>query len=130
MIPDSDLKGLDYGKPFEGGPSDGVLHRLKTIKMSNFHGNEAEMKLVQFLLEKAIMLESLILVTPEKGVENFSERNSASQTELDGARLSFLHEQLLLLPKASMDAQIVLYEYSENDYILCPTHTEVYDWPY
>lgn len=44
-----------------------VFHRLKTIKVSWFLGNDDQMETVKFLLEKAVVLETMVLLTPKQG---------------------------------------------------------------
>lgn len=89
-----------------------------------------EMRLVRFLLERAVVLETMVLVTPPKvdlkGGINHEQYKSVSeaisQNDID---LMVPHGQPSLLPKASR-ASIVLCEYSEDDKALTPKHTEYF----
>ncbi|XP_058089597.1 F-box/FBD/LRR-repeat protein At1g13570-like [Magnolia sinica] len=112
-----------------------VFDHLKMIKFKNFHGFNQEVRLVEFFLEKAVVLESLVLVAPNESINDNIGNDSTSQSsggvfppfhKRKKAPLSILHQQILLLPKASSNAQIFLYEYSEDDRSLQPTHTEIY----
>lgn len=77
------------------------------------------MMVVKFLLKKAVLLETIVLVTPKEGIEAYRRDESLSQAKPD---VALLHEQLLLLPKVSTNAQIVLHEHSEDDNSLFCTH--------
>lgn len=113
-------------------PSECIFGHLKTIKMNSFLGRNHEMQLVKFFLEKAIVLESMVLVTPRKDINvALKKRYSAtSQTPSEELQLEHIQDQLLLLPKASFDAEIVLCEDGEDNNSLRPTHTEFCDWIY
>ncbi|XP_058089570.1 FBD-associated F-box protein At5g22730-like [Magnolia sinica] len=99
-------------------PSNCIFDNLKSIKITGFKGHRNEMRLVKFLLEKAIVLEALILIV-KKDSTVYSEFTQILP-------LPSLHDQLVSLPKASSDARIVLCEQSDDDNKLVPTHTEVY----
>ncbi|XP_077242104.1 F-box/FBD/LRR-repeat protein At1g13570-like [Tasmannia lanceolata] len=115
----------DEGAP--AGPVKCVFDNLKTIKMSSFRGQKNEMLLVKFFLEKAIVLESLVLVVPENSIGNVNkDYSSASQSESLEMPLKLLHEELLLLPKASRKAQIVLCENPQDYNSLCPAHVKAH----
>lgn len=116
---------LHYTMPIGGGPPEFLFYHIKMIKINSFCGNKVEMELVKFLLEKAVVLEYMILVTPRKGINDSMRTTPKISKE---AELRLLHEQLSLLPKASSNACIVLCEHSEDDNSFHPTHTEVYDW--
>lgn len=103
-------------------PSKCAFNQLKVIKISGLKGHCNEMRLLKFLLEKAIILEKVVLVMAPTSEKDLRTQSESIQKPL----LSTLREQLLLLPKASSGAQIVLCEYSEDDKSLCPTHTDVY----
>lgn len=79
-----------------------VFHRLKTIKMKRFYGIHMQMHMVKFLLEKAVALKTMVLVTPKAGSKGYIRKHVAP--------MRLLHEQLLLLPKVSTTAQFVLQE--------------------
>ncbi|XP_020593289.1 LOW QUALITY PROTEIN: F-box/LRR-repeat protein At3g26922-like [Phalaenopsis equestris] len=89
---------------------------LKMIKVTNFKGSRNEMRLVSFLLQKAAILETIVLVLPAVQEGNGKER----------LVLRFLRGQVLLLRKASPCAQIILHEFGEDDG-LNPTHVEIYN---
>lgn len=113
-------------------PSCCIFNCLHTIKINNFRGTEAEMRLVKFFLEKAVELESLILVSPqssypEKSISDLktvSASQSRSQSFETQSRV--LQDQLSILPKASAEARIVLCEQGKDESKLCPAHTEYY----
>ncbi|XP_058089610.1 F-box/FBD/LRR-repeat protein At1g13570-like isoform X1 [Magnolia sinica] len=107
-----------------------VFDHLKMIKINNFCGCKDDLQLVEFFLEKAVVLESLVLVAPKESIKNNIDDDSTSQLETTEVPVRILREQLPLLSKASPNAQIVLYEYSEDDRSFHPTHTEVYYWMY
>ncbi|XP_058073165.1 putative FBD-associated F-box protein At1g61330 [Magnolia sinica] len=99
-----------------------MFDHLKVIKMNGFRGLKDEMLLVKFFLEKAIVLESLVLVAPQEGVFNM-KKDSASESK----SVNRLRKLLLTLAKvSSSDAQILVSESSEDDGALAPTHLEVY----
>ncbi|KAJ8617255.1 hypothetical protein MRB53_013441 [Persea americana] len=100
-------------------PSGCVFHRLKTITLNGFYGSGWQMMVVKFLLKKAVLLETIVLVTPKEGIEAYRRDESLSQAK---PNVALLHEQLLLLPKVSTNAQIVLHEHSEDDNSLFCTH--------
>lgn len=111
-------------------PSDISFNHLKAIKLSNFKGDMGEMRLVRFLLERAVVLETMVLVTPPKtdlkGSINHEQYNSASEAiSQNNVDLIFLRGQLSLLPKTSR-ANIVLCEYLQDDKALNPKHTEYF----
>ncbi|XP_010932063.1 F-box/FBD/LRR-repeat protein At1g13570 [Elaeis guineensis] len=111
-------------------PSDITFNHLKAIKLSNFKGGMSEMRLVRFLLERAVVLETMVLVAPPKAdlkeSINHEQYNSASEAiSQDNVDLMVLRGQLSLLPKTSR-ANIVLCEYLEDDKALAPKHTEYF----
>lgn len=64
----------------------------------------------------------MVLVIPKKGIKGvpgtiFSKKryDSISQTKSNVDRLRLLHEQLLLLPKASTNAEFILKEHTTED---------------
>lgn len=89
---------------------------LKVIKVTNFKGSRNEMRLVGFLLQKAPILETLVLVLPSVEEKNGRER----------LILRILRGQVSLLRKVSPTVQIILHEVGEDDG-LNPTHMEIYD---
>lgn len=111
-------------------PSDISFNNLKVIKISNFRGRKAEMRLVGFLLQKAVYLETLVLVwPPESAEESMDMEPSNSGPETATTRINDLvnlQVQLSLLPKAASQARILLCEHSE-DLSLTPTHTEYFE---
>lgn len=112
-------------------PSDVVFSHLKMIKLSNFNGCAAEMRLVRFLLERAVVLVSLVIVTPQKTElkESMDVDQSDAVSEAnskDRLDLMMLREQLALLPKTSAGANVIVCEYMEDYETLNPTHTEYY----
>lgn len=111
-------------------PSGISFNNLKVIKISNFRGRKAEMRLVGFLLQKAVYLETLVLVwPPESAEESMDMEPSNSGLETATTRINDLvnlQVQLSLLPKAASQARILLCEQSE-DLSLTPTHTEYFE---
>ncbi|XP_058071253.1 F-box protein At5g03100-like [Magnolia sinica] len=106
--------------------ADIVFCHLKVIKINGFRGLKDEIQLVKFFLEKAIVLESLVLVAPQKAVSDMM-KDSASESKSIKAQFVILHDLLLNFAKASSsDAQILMYEYSDYDGALAPTHAEYY----
>ncbi|KAF9611814.1 hypothetical protein IFM89_035799 [Coptis chinensis] len=109
-------------------PSSCFFYNLQIVKITSFRGSDTEMKMVKFFLDKAIVLESLVLVVAsdfhlEKDIDNIKDGDGvASQSENCNVPLRILHDQLLKLPKASTDAQILLFEHWEVDTSLCPKH--------
>ncbi|PKU78134.1 F-box protein [Dendrobium catenatum] len=93
-----------------------TFDHLKVIKVTNFKGSTNEMRMVSFLLQKAAVLETLVLVLPFVKVENGKER----------LVLRILRGQVLLLQKAAPSAQIILHEFGEDDGFN-PTHVEIYN---
>ncbi|XP_058081582.1 F-box/FBD/LRR-repeat protein At1g13570-like [Magnolia sinica] len=107
-----------------------VFHRLKTITMNCFGGQQDEIRLVKFFLEKAIVLESLVLITTpkshlEKGVGGI-QKATKSYSECNEMPLTLLYKRLSLLQKASSDAQIVLCKHPKDSSSLRPSHAEIY----
>ncbi|XP_020593286.1 putative F-box/LRR-repeat protein At5g54820 [Phalaenopsis equestris] len=97
-------------------PDDISFDHLKMIKVTNFKGSRNEMRLVSFLLQKAAILETLVLVLPAV------QEGNGKETLV----LRILRGQVLLLEKASPCAQIILHEFGEDDG-LNPTHVEIYN---
>ncbi|KAH0470047.1 hypothetical protein IEQ34_001605 [Dendrobium chrysotoxum] len=95
-----------------------TFDRLKVIKITNFKGSSNEMSLVSSLLQKAAVLETLVLVIrPAK--------ESNGEGILDWR---ILKGEVLLLQKASPTAQIILHEFGEDDDGLNSTHLEIYNY--
>lgn len=112
--------------------SECIFNGLHTIKINNFQGSKAEMLLVKFLIEKAVNLESLVLVYltssyQEEGINNMG-MVSTSQSQLQSCetQLRLLQDQLSILLKASSKARIVLYEQGKDESRLSPTHSGYY----
>ncbi|XXG59630.1 hypothetical protein AAC387_Pa04g1680 [Persea americana] len=84
-------------------PSGCVFHCLKVIEMNGFYGDDKQMQLVRFFLEKAVKLDTIALVTPKEGTKGY--------VRYDEAPFGFLHEKLLLFPKASRNARVVVQEH-------------------
>ncbi|GMP74860.1 hypothetical protein CsSME_00032134 [Camellia sinensis var. sinensis] len=84
------------------------FNHLKTIKISNFKGTDTEINLIIFFLEKAIFLESLVVV----GSQSY---HSTDKENPMNKSLEDIRERLFQLPKASLNIQIVFCEYSEHD---------------
>ncbi|KAJ3699189.1 hypothetical protein LUZ61_002894 [Rhynchospora tenuis] len=87
---------------------------LKFIKITNFGGSSLELKLVNFFLEKAIMLESIFILMNQCDDSN----NSLSRRIIQG--------QLSVIPKASKDARIVVCGQLDHDCWMSPTHAKLY----
>ncbi|KAJ4976986.1 hypothetical protein NE237_002092 [Protea cynaroides] len=114
------------GMPTEEPLQCGFDH-LKVIKMCNFRGSNVELKMVKFFLERAVVLESLVLVVLQKsyaqnGLEDEAEDFGCPSNSGNETSSGLLHEKLLLLPKASSGAQIFVCEGLEggNDVLLNP----------
>ncbi|WOL08852.1 F-box/LRR-repeat protein [Canna indica] len=111
------------------GPPDVPFNHLKVIKINNFQGSNNEMKLVKFFLDRAIALESLVLVAPPMP-QRFGERNvvdSITQVKpKERMSLKIIQGQISMLPKASQEARILLVEFLEDDNSLSPTHKQFY----
>ncbi|XP_058089807.1 F-box protein At5g03100-like [Magnolia sinica] len=75
------------------------LHCLEMVKVNEFSGGECEMLLVEFLLEKAVVLKSLLL-------------NSQSKCN---TKKQLLKEQVSLFPKASSCGKVEISEPSMGD---------------
>lgn len=75
-----------------------------------------DMLTVKYLLEKAIVLETMVLVPPKEVSKGSAGNDSISQANPNKASLKLLHEQLLLIPKVSKNAKFVLYENAEDDH--------------
>ena len=80
------------------------------------------MQMVNFLLEKAVALETMVLVIPTEDIKESPRNNYISQAKSKVARLTLLHEQLLLMSKGSTNARFVLKNHTEDDYSVFATH--------
>ncbi|KAK9085121.1 hypothetical protein Sjap_025532 [Stephania japonica] len=95
---------------------------LKTIKITNFHGAEIEMRLVKFFLSKSISLELMVLVAAqdsdlEKQIAGMNDSMTNSSTIVD---------EVLIMPKASSKAKVVVCGDWGGDYkALSHTHANV-----
>ncbi|KAH7675700.1 RNI-like protein [Dioscorea alata] len=117
-------------EPVVEEPSAVTFNHLKVIKMNNFKGCKSEMRLIRFLLEKATVLEVLLLVVPKKpGMEEDNSSSSETHYYVDRREMEMIHGQLVSFPKSSPGAKVVLCEYDEDDQGITPTHTE-YFWEY
>ena len=115
-------------------PSGCVFCCLKTIMFNGFLGSERQMQMVEFLLQKAVVLETMVLVIPKGAINTalrslrndsisqlgpimsdtdlvvipnkflFVGNDSISPAKSTVDVLRLLHEQLLLLPKVSTNA--------------------------
>ncbi|KAI0529667.1 hypothetical protein KFK09_002221 [Dendrobium nobile] len=85
-----------------------TFDRLKLIKITNLKGSSNEMSLVSSLLQKAAVLEALVLVIRPGS----SGKKSKGEGILDWR---ILKGEVLLLQKASPTAQIILHEFGEDD---------------
>ncbi|XP_072951667.1 uncharacterized protein [Typha angustifolia] len=106
---------------------DVAFNHLKLIKISNFRGSITELRLVKFLLENSIVLESLVLVASQASdhTKRCDDRElglAAEAKQGDSLAMRILRGQLSLIPKASAEACIVLHEFFEDDCNLNPTH--------
>ena len=79
----------------------------------------------KFLLEEAIVLESLVLVEPKNGIKDSAGKDIATDAKSNETQIRLLGEQLMLLLKAYV--QIELCKYLEDDNSLRPTHIEVHN---
>ncbi|KAK8960319.1 putative F-box protein [Platanthera guangdongensis] len=114
-----DPKERKYGVTVMLNPLDSAtMDSLKVIKVINFKGTLNEMRLVSFLLQKAIVLERMVLVLPL-----VEERPCRGQERFF---LRILRAQMSLLSKASPHAEIILHEFGEDDG-LNPTHVEIHN---
>ncbi|KAK7302693.1 hypothetical protein RJT34_13589 [Clitoria ternatea] len=77
---------------------------LRIVKLQGFKFLASELELVKIILQKAINLESLILVTPRNGRNKLCKQD-ASQ-----------YEHLFLNWQTSQKAQILLYDHCNNDH--------------
>ncbi|KAJ6416509.1 hypothetical protein OIU84_002382 [Salix udensis] len=93
-----------YSLPFDS---------LKFIKLPGFKFQKDELMLVKFLLERAISLEKLVLVTPK------SRHGRVFTPNLQA------YYQHLRSWKASPAAQIAVFEHL-NDTSICPTHSKTW----
>lgn len=99
---------------------DQLFYNLRKVKINSYRGYPNEILLVKFLLEKAIVLELLLLVAPAPEINE----NDSLETPM-----SSVLEQLSLFPKVSSEAQILFYEYEEDDKKLVPTHARSMYYP-
>lgn len=90
-------------------PSSQVFQCLKTVKIAAFYDSDKQMEMVKFLLEKAVVLETMVLVTPDEHMKSLLRKKGYPRYRRASLRL--LYKQLLLLPKASTNARIVLEEH-------------------
>ncbi|KAJ3709079.1 hypothetical protein LUZ61_012784 [Rhynchospora tenuis] len=94
---------------------DVVFENLSWIKITNFGGSPSELKMVKFLLKKAVMLESIFIVL----IDQCDISNNSSS-------LKIIQGQLAVIPKASKDARIVICGPLDSDRTINPTHTTLY----
>lgn len=83
---------------------DVIFNNLKVIKVSNFRGGKFEIRLLKFLLEKAVTLQTIVIVAPPVDAKNGADveyTGSSSQCKpSELLRLKVLPGQLSRLPKA------------------------------
>ena len=60
-------------------PSGCVFCCLKTIMINGFLGREKQMQMVKFLLQKAVVLETMVLVIPKEAINRSLRNDSISQ---------------------------------------------------
>ncbi|KAL5976228.1 hypothetical protein ACLOJK_041880 [Asimina triloba] len=118
-------RNYHYSRIPEGDSPEMAFPHLKTVKVNGFRGFENEIWLVKFFLERAIALDSLLLVAPPKGIRNERE-GSTSDPGGSANPLDLLFQKLGTFRKASSDAEITICEYSEGGDFLSPTHMEVF----
>ncbi|KAJ8618051.1 hypothetical protein MRB53_014237 [Persea americana] len=94
------------------------------MRLNTFCGCENRMWTVKFLLEEAIVLESLVLVEPKNGIKDSAGKDVATDAKSNETQIRLLGELMLLL-KAYV--QIELCKYLEDDNSLRPTHIEVHN---
>ncbi|ONK74714.1 uncharacterized protein A4U43_C03F9390 [Asparagus officinalis] len=125
-----DPTGTEYIPTALNQPTNVVFDHLKEIKLSNFRGCILEMRLVKFLLEKAITLERLVLIAPpmelNEGIKSDQVGLSLQSKFSERIGLRIIRGQLSTLPKASLNVSIVVQEFFEDDMSLNPVHREVY----
>ncbi|ONK74715.1 uncharacterized protein A4U43_C03F9400 [Asparagus officinalis] len=128
-IPDfaQDMLEEPYVKQEIRDPFEVNLNHLKVVKMSNFKGRDAEMRLVKFLLQKVYTLEFLVLVGPKSANKSLDAEPSSSVQESAHKRINDMCAQLSSLPKASSQARVLICEHSEDDMSLTPTHTRYFE---
>ena len=123
--PDSDFEFNDFKKP-----PDVIFNNLKVIKVNNFRGTTSELRLLKFLLQKAVVLQFLVIVAPptdtkeETDAEHIGSSSQCKPNERVGLRI--FRGQLSVLPKASSNVHIVVCDYLDDDTGLNPLHTQVY----
>lgn len=75
--PSAPVYELNYKKPpVVEEPSECAFNQLTAIKINGFKGHRNEMRLIKFLLEKAILLKKLVFV-----MAPVSKEDSKSQSE-------------------------------------------------
>lgn len=106
QLPSAPVYELNYKKPpVVEEPSECAFNQLTAIKINGFKGHRNEMRLIKFLLEKAILLKKLVLVMAPVSKEDSKSQSESTRMLL----LSNLREQLLLLPIASGGRVLALY---------------------
>lgn len=110
-------------------PPDITFDNLKVIKMTNFLGSNNEMKLVKFLLERAAVLEYLLLVSPPfDDTGCLAKQNVGIERTKPEERMciKIILGQISMLPKASPEVCIKLVEFQQDEDIINPTHNNIY----
>lgn len=105
---DEDEDGPLYEEEYEmmkNQLADFKFCHLKTVKIEYFTGIEYEMWWMKFLLEKAVVLESLILIYPTKYKEGTLEYME---------KLLWFYEQLLSMERASSRAKVIVSSCSDD----------------
>lgn len=113
-------------------PLNVYFNHLKVVSIRNFLGCEGGMRLVSFLLEKAANLESLVLIMHPKFTDQIMEIEWSNNSVSGAASrkmndLKSLNDEVLMLPKASAHANILLFEHEVGNMYWNPTHTEYFE---
>lgn len=110
-------------------PPDIAFDNLKVIKMTNFQGSNNELKLVKFLLERAAVLEYLLLVSaPFDDTGCLAKQNDGIEQTKPEERMciKIILGQISMLPKASPEVCIKLVEFHQDEDTINPTHNNLY----
>ncbi|PIA25250.1 hypothetical protein AQUCO_12100007v1 [Aquilegia coerulea] len=111
-------------------PFNCTFYNLRIVKINHFRGSDSEIKLVKFFLDTAFLLETLILVAaPDSFTDtvrnNIEDGFGAFHSGAFKKTTSLLRDEMLCWPKASKDAQILLFEHSGFDTTIQPFHKHV-----
>lgn len=88
-------------QPPQNVPS--CLRNLKVIKFVNFHGDKAELKMVEYFLKNAEVLEKLIIQTDGTVDECFDMGGAGLEVAQQKLEVTI---KLLMLPRGSKTCQI------------------------